>query len=398
LHSSLVDDRPFGDDNDEDEGERNGNGNGYDEDEEEGDAYLEDLPSDTHLVIQSLQQESRGLFVPLSNGGGGAPATPPPLAPYVQVLVDYQILHRFSEQDRNVSDTVSELNSLVRTHQLCALVCRGLSCGGGSAGGGNGPLPGRHHPYFDRPHRLAYLWTCDYKTAVRAAQQQYQYEQQRQGQQGPSSASNEGSITATLCSSSSSSSSSSMNDDVTKWFLHHLSRCWGGLSTISRLDFEQEWPPGVNDHAVSAVAAAEVSMTTNSTLTLTTTTSTKTVDTAIQHLLALQVLRRDDDSNSSIAVRRNRDDERYQLWLPGWGPTLQAWEEANHHLLRRLARSPRKEVSERTLLGSGSSSSPISMPFLLQGLEQEGMIQRVQRPCGRFVKATLRPNAGSRRR
>ena len=156
------------------------------------------------------------------------------------------------------------------------------------------------------------------------------------------------------------------------------------MSTISRLDFQQEWQPVVR----MTSAAADTRATT------TTTTTTETVDQAILHLVSLKVLRKDDDSNSSVAVTRNRDDERYQLWLPGWGLTLKVWEEANQHIMRRLARAapPRKELSERTLMSApyGASSSytgiSISMPFLLQSLEHEGAIQIIQRPSGRFIR------------
>ena len=333
-----------------DDSSSNNNDNNNDDE-----TFLADLPNDTHLVIQTLQQESRGIFVPLQTAAGGLPL-PPNIVPFVQVVLEYQILQRFSEQDGNVSETVSELNSLVRTHQLCPLVVYR----------GRPPLS-----TLGCPRRLAYLWTCDYETAVRVAQQQYQQQQQQQGQP----ASNTPATTAVPIMTC-------MGDNVTEWFLHHLSR-WSGMSTISRLDFEQEWPP------VSPMAS-----TATDTRAASTKATTETVDQAIQHLVSLQVLRKDDDSNSSVAVTRNRDDERYQLWLPGWGPTLKVWEEANHHIMRRLARAapPRKELSERNLMSApyGASSLyagiSISMPFLLQGLEHEGAIQIIQRPSGRFIR------------
>jgi hypothetical protein len=314
-----------------------------DDDTDEVDALLAELPSDTHLAIQSLQQESRGLQIPLSpsvsSNGGGKGST----GSYsIQVLLEYQILQRFSEHQRSVSDTVSELHHLVRTNQLQQLVCVGDSHTLTSSSS----TTNRHD--HRRRRRVAYLWTRDYVTAVRHAHYQHQQQQQNQSARAPTATNN------------------MTTGDVTEWFLQHLS-CWSGLTTISKLDFDDKWPPIV-----------------------TTASTPWTVNKAIQHLLSIQVLRRD-DSNSAVVVRGDdNDDERYQLWLPQWGTVCKAWNHATQQLLLALAKTPRKELSERNLLAKhhhDRHDGIIPMAFLLDDLQQEGIIQILERPFGRFVKA-----------
>jgi len=312
--------------------------------EYETDTLLAELPSDTHMAIQSLLQESRGLFIPLVDGNGS----------YVQVLLEYQITQRFSENCRNVSETISELHDLWRTNQLCRLDC-------GSSW---------DNEFSSR--RLAYLWTNDYILAVRHAQQHHHSllhvsttSRPSWNNQEKQPARLDGVITS--------------NDMVIDWFLHHLS-CWSGMSTISRLDFEREWP----------VPCPTPTTTTSTTLTL---------DQAILFLLDIHVLKRD-DSNGPITAMVNhhggeKDEERYQLWLPNWGIVLKAWRKSRRQVLMTLARTPRNELSEKNLLSkqygnnNNNNNNTISMSFLLHDLVQDDKIQIIERPFGKFVKSLV---------
>lgn len=104
-----------------------------------------------------------------------------------------------------------------------------------------------------------------------------------------------------------------------------------------------------------------------------------TFDDALRYLVNTQVLIRDTASTNNAA------DECFALWLPNWGLVLKSWHEARLQLMGVVARAQGGEISERNLLNKNRHAS-ISTPFLLDELKQQGMVQIVERPFGRFVK------------
>ena len=115
-------------------------------------------------------------------------------------------------------------------------------------------------------------------------------------------------------------------------------------------------------------------------------------DRAISFLLQIEVLLR--DPTASLQCHQQH---QYLLWLPQWGLVLKTWSEARQRLLNYVARassfdklSKRKgEVSESNVLRENRHGS-VSTKFLLDELVQQGHLEIVERPFGRFVRRVKR--------
>jgi hypothetical protein len=157
------------------------------------------------------------------------------------------------------------------------------------------------------------------------------------------------------------SSRDSMESAV-NWFVKHLKH-WK-TPIITEADFERVWSIKNNHNDSSATNSMKCSL-----------------EETLSTLCKYQVLMACRQSTSSYSSSTS-----YQLWLPTWGiMVLDAWNTARRKLVRCLKQSHYKERSEQALQ---QPYSPIPTSILIDWLEDQGCVERVERASGTFVKLT----------
>lgn len=301
---------------------------GVEEEEEEEPDYYQDnndeeiIPSDAYFAMISLQQVSRGLHVP-SLGGSDGPNN-------IQLILEYQILQRLPQ--KNPSETWKELRDMLRQNKL-----RAFSMTIVTTTTSNPKHPS--HPMITR--RVAYMETTAHIQGVWNAHQYHSH-------------------------------ANPQYTWIVEWFIEDFLPQHGTTTKPSILtsELEHEWRGAATIRPRSSSDRSSSSSTN-------TTTTIPSLEQAIRYLMTIQVLRRE--------TTTTRNEESYSLWLPNLGLLLKAWYEARQQVVGLLQRAPGKEVSQKNLLQKNRHAS-ISTPFILQDLQEQGLIQLVERPFGTFVK------------
>lgn len=98
---------------------------------------------------------------------------------------------------------------------------------------------------------------------------------------------------------------------------------------------------------------------------------------AILALVKLQVIMK-------VPITSMASESRYRLWLPQWGLVLKQWDKARRNLMACINRSS-GEISEKNLRNFNRNSC-VSTQFLLNDLVDNGKVNIVERPFGKFVR------------
>ena len=294
----------------------------------------EDIPSDTLMAINSLIQGSRGLHIPISNGGS------------IQAVLESQIYSIFNDDHASCVNT--EILELIHNNKLRRIYCQGnISTSSTST---------------------AYILTEDYVKAIWDAQ--YQSQQYDVANKTTTTA------TATIISKS---------DEIITWFVSNL-HFWTNV-TISESDLRDKWENYNNkndnkkDNTSSIFVDADAGDDDDNN-----NINCCSIHHLIKYLQESNYLIRDTNDNHNFC-RGHQQEQYYYFWLPQWGVVLKGWNEARQQLLNFIARTggTKKEVSKANILQKNRHSY-ISTDFLLNELLHKERIRLIERPFGSFVQ------------
>jgi hypothetical protein len=332
------------DDEEEENDDDDENDDDYDNDEQHQHQHQQvdtEIPSDTLMSINSLIQGSRGLHIPITNGGS------------IQAVLESQIYTIFNDDHSSCVNT--ELLELIRNNKVRRIYCQGnISTSSTST---------------------AYIVTEDYVKAIwDAYYQSQQYDVANNTAAAPTT-------TTTIAIKS---------DEIITWFISNL-HFWTNV-TISESDLQDKWENNnynnnnsninSNKHDKSSIFVDADAGDDDNNIDY----SNCSIHYVIKYLQESNYLIRDTNDNHNFC-RGHQQEQYYYFWLPQWGVVLKGWNEARQQLLNFIARTggAKKEVSKTNILQKNRHSY-ISTDFLLNELLHKERIRIIERPFGSFVQ------------